>query len=109
MKASPQRQPAQPALQLIEQAVHLLRGAPVAIFAIYYLGTLPFILGLLYFWTDMARSPFASQHLAGAALALSLLFLWMNFCHALFARTLRAALSPAAGSPAFRRSSLSRL
>src|SRR5690349_2209575 len=80
-------------LDLIEQAIHLLRTAPLSCLAIYYLGALPFILGLLYFWTDMARSPYAYQHLAGAALGLSALFLWMKFCQAVFARKLRSLLS----------------
>src|SRR5713226_6356882 len=110
MKAAHHRQPAQSALELIEQAIHLLRAAPSIVFAIYYAGALPFVLGLLYFWTDMGRSPFADQHLAGAALGLSVLFLWMKFCQALFARRLSALLSgQPVRSPAFRRPGLARL
>src|SRR6266849_8204047 len=104
------RQPAQGALELIEQALHLLRTAPAITFAIYYLGSLPFMLGLLYFWADMGRSPFAYQHLAGASLGVSVLFLWMKFCHAIFARNMRALISGhPVRSPAFRRSGLGRL
>ena len=54
-----------PALELIEEAVHLLRRAPGPVLAIYYFGSLPFVLALLYFWADMSRSPLAYQHLAG--------------------------------------------
>ena len=43
------------AIDLIEEAVHLLRGAPLSVLAIYYMGALPFILSLLYFWADMSR------------------------------------------------------
>src|SRR5215471_15401641 len=92
MKAA-SRQTSRPALDLIEEAIHLLRTIPGSAFALYYLGTLPFILGLLYFWTDMARSPFASQHLAAAALGMSVLFLWMKFFQTMFARNLRAFVS----------------
>ena len=55
-------------------------------------GSLPFILGLLYFWADMSRSPFARQHLTGAALGLALVFLWMKFWQTIFANQLRAQL-----------------
>ncbi len=84
------RQQGRDSFDLIEEATHLLRTAPVAVLAIYYLGAVPFVLGLLYFWADMSRNPFASQHLADAALGLAGLFLWMKFCQAVFARRLRA-------------------
>ncbi len=62
----------------------------------YFLGTIPFVLGLLFFWADMSRSPFASQHLAGASLRMALLFFWMKFWQSVFARRVRAQ---AAGEP----------
>ena len=61
--------------------------------ASYYLGGLPFVLGALYFWADMSRSAFASQRLAGGALGMAALFLWMKFWQAIFARNLRALIS----------------
>src|SRR6266404_4160044 len=81
------------AFDLIEEATHLLRTAPVATLAVYYAGTVPFILGLLYFWADMSRSPFANQHLAEAALGVGALFLWMKFWQAIFARRVRAQIA----------------
>ena len=92
MKPTKRRQ-GKGAFDLIEEATHLLRTAPAATLAAYYLGAIPFVLGLLYFWADMSRSPFAPQHLAGAALGLALLFLWMKFWQAIFARNLRARLA----------------
>jgi hypothetical protein len=83
-------------LELIEEATHLLRTSPAATLATYYLGAIPFILGLLYFWADMSRSPYASQYLAEASLVTAVLFIWMKFCQALFAQRLRAQL---AGEP----------
>src|SRR5437899_9396407 len=80
------------AIELIEEAIHLLRTAPAATLASYYLGALPFVLGLLYFWADMGRSPFATGHLAEAALAMAALFLWMKFWQGVFASNLRARL-----------------
>ncbi len=77
-----------PAIELIEEAFHLLRHAPPAAWGAYVTGTLPFILLLLYFWSDMARSAFAHERLLPGVLALSALFLWMKCCHAVFARHL---------------------
>lgn len=90
MKPAPRRQSGRPALDLIEEAVHLLRTAPAAALAAYYIGSLPFVLGVLYFWADMSRSPFARQHVVEAALGVSALFIWMKFWQTLFARRLRA-------------------
>ncbi len=75
---------------LIEEATHRLRTAPAATLAVYYLGAIPFVLGLLYFWADMSRSPFAGQHLVDSALGMAALFLWMKFWQVIFARRLRA-------------------
>jgi hypothetical protein len=93
LKGAARRREGKSALELIEEATYLLRGAPSSALAAYYVGTLPFVLGFLYFWVDMARSPFAYQHLTGAALAIAALFLWMKFWQALFARNLRAIVS----------------
>jgi hypothetical protein len=93
MKRIPRRQQGKGGLELIEEAVHLLRLVPPAAWTSYLLGSLPFVLGLLYFWADMSRNPFAYEHLAAASLTLALLFLWMKFWQAAFAQRLRAAIS----------------
>src|SRR2546425_940541 len=80
-------------LELIEEAVHLLRLSPWAVLGGYYLGSLPFVLGLLYFWADMSRGSAAYEHCAPAALAVSLLFLWMKTWQAIFARHLKAQIA----------------
>jgi len=86
----PRRQQGKGSFDLIEEATHRLRTAPVATLAVYYLGSIPFVLGLLYFWADMSRSPFAGQHLIDSALGMAALFLWMKFWQVIFARRLRA-------------------
>src|SRR5689334_18016045 len=78
---------------LIEEAMHLLRSSSAMTLAVYYAGAIPFILALLYFWADMSRSPFATEHVAEASLAVTILFLWMKFSQAHFARRLRAQLA----------------
>src|ERR1051325_8494387 len=90
MKPSQRRQSGRPALDLIEEAVHLLRTAPASALATYFVGSLPFVLGLLYFWADMSRSPFARQRVVESALGVGALFVWMKFWQALFALRLRA-------------------
>ncbi len=88
-----QRREGPGALALIEEAVHRLRTAPLGTWATYHLGALPFVLGWLYFWTDMSRNPFASRHVMAAALGMGLLFLWMKFWQAVFALKLRAQVA----------------
>ena len=83
-------------LELIEEAVHLLRLAPVSVLSVYYVGSLPFVLGVLYFWADMSRSAWAERRLSAAALGLSLLFCWMKVWQAVFARQ---ALALVKGDP----------
>jgi hypothetical protein len=93
MKGARRRLEGKGALDLIEAATHLLRAAPAAALAIYYVGAIPFVLGLLFFWADMSRSAFADQHLAEASLAMAVLFLWMKFWQAMFCRRMRAHVS----------------
>ena len=83
----------QGAIDLIEQAVHLLRSCPASGAAWYAFATLPFLFALLYFWADMSRGAFAEDRLTEAALGLALLFAWMKLGHAIFAAKLRAAIS----------------
>jgi hypothetical protein len=83
----------QSAMRLLEQAVFMLRMAPADLLPVYYIGSLPFILGLLYFWGDMSRSADAGAYSASAALGMALLFVWMKCCQALFAARIYARLS----------------
>jgi hypothetical protein len=87
------RQNGKATFDLIEEAVHLFRAAPLSTLAVYYLGAIPFILGLLFFWAEMSRSPYAWQHLSGASLGMAILFFWMKFWQSIFALCLRAQLA----------------
>ena len=84
-------------VELVEEAFQLLRIAPASCLAGYYLGTLPFVLVFLFFWSDMARSAFAHERLMAGVLGLSALFIWMKTWHGVFARQLLAHLC---GEPA---------
>lgn len=81
-----------PAMEILDQAVSLLRHAPPAVLSVYFLGSLPFSLGLIYFWFDMTQSAYAEKHLPGDALTLTLLYFWMKTCQAIFARHLLTIL-----------------
>ncbi|MBX7258930.1 MAG: DUF4129 domain-containing protein [Candidatus Hydrogenedentes bacterium] len=79
--------------EIVEEAIYLLRYAPASIHAIYYMGALPFILALLYFWGDMSQSANAQQHLALGSLGLAVLFVWMKCCQSIFASLISARIA----------------
>ncbi len=83
-----------PAIDLLEEAVSLLRHAPVDAVAAYLIGAAPFTLAFLFFLADMNRSPFASDQLAWASLAVALLYVWKNIWQALFMAKLYRVVSP---------------
>ena len=81
-----------PAMDLIEEATQLVLRAPASVLAAYYLGAIPALLGMLYFFSDMTRSPFARMRLLEAALVVALLYIWMKCWQSVFAAGLHAAL-----------------
>lgn len=87
------------ATSLIDESIHRLRVAPPGTLTVYYVGTLPFILALLYFWADQGHNPDAEAHGSGAALGLALLFLWMKICQAVFAARLSASIRRQVSAP----------
>ncbi len=78
------------AIDLAEEAVHLVRLAPARTLAAYYVGTLPFVLGLLYFFADMAYAGDAAARCGAGALALTGLYVWMKCWQAVYCQGLRA-------------------
>jgi hypothetical protein len=78
---------------LLEEAVHILRKTPLFFLSSYYIGTLPFLLGLFYFWADMSRSADARSYHAVASLGLALLYIWMKCWHVVFAARVKMKLS----------------
>jgi hypothetical protein len=79
-------------LDLLEEAVHLLRQTPHQVLFLYFIGSFPFILGLLYFWADMSRGPFAHRYVAEAAFAVALLYIWMKCWQSIFCARLHSHL-----------------
>ncbi len=82
------------AIDLLEEAVNLLRGASLDTALTYLIGAAPLTLAYLFFLADMNRSPYAFDHLPLASLALALLYVWKNSWQAIFMAKLYQQLSP---------------
>lgn len=72
------------ASEIIDEAFHLLRNAGWKLLPAYYIGSLPFVMGMLYFWADMSRAADARQYLGWSSLGVAALFGWMKCWQALF-------------------------
>ena len=81
-----------PALELVEDAIRLLRSLPASTWLVYAAGAVPFGLGALYFFAEMSQSAFAMRDLPAAALGMALLFGWLKTCQAVFAARMRSQL-----------------
>ena len=89
----------QPPMDLVEDAVQLLRSAPPWIHALHLAGSGAFVLALLWFWSDMTRGVFADRRLAPGALAMAGLYVLMKLAHAMHATELRSIVSGVASGP----------
>ncbi len=83
-----------PALQILEEAFHLVRSAELKDLWYYAFGLVPWSVGLLYFLADMSRSSLAARDAAVSALVLTLLWLWKGFAQARFCEGLWSHLNP---------------
>ena len=81
------------AIQVLEDAVHLLRRTPFRTLAWHGVGSAPLAVAAAFFWNDVTH-PATSSH-AADALVLALLLAWMNCCRAVFAADLREGLTGA--------------
>ncbi len=90
-------------LATAEEAVLLARRAPASAWVCYLAGSVPFILGLLYFWSDMSRGAYAHERCAPAALGLALLFIVMKCGQAMYAGQLMDMVSQQARPWTWRR------
>jgi hypothetical protein len=90
------KDPNQPsAVDLVEEAVHLLRSAPLRFFTPFLAGIVPFALGLLWFTAEMTWSAFAAEKLIDYSLAMALLFLWKQVWEAVFCAAIHARITGA--------------
>src|SRR5689334_13079990 len=84
---------------LLEEAVHLLRRAPAAVWTWHIAGSFPLALGTLFFWNAITNPRTSSAAAAAGSLGMSLMLVWMNYCRALFARRLKVLMSGAPDLP----------
>jgi hypothetical protein len=78
------------AVELIEEAVQLLRGAPASAWACYLAGVTPWLLGLAWFWASASWFAPRPAEILWRALGLAALFLWLKVWQAVFCARLRA-------------------
>ena len=88
-----------PALDLMEEAVGLLRRGSAETLLIYLVGAVPFWLGLLYFIADMAHDAYAPRRIPEASLAVAVLYVWMKCWQTAFTARLRDLLADRPGAP----------
>ena len=88
-----------PILDLIEDAIALLRRAPVESHLAYYMGAVPFWLGMLYFLSDMSQDAFAAGRVFDASLGIAVLYIWKKVWQVISASQLRAVLTGRADEP----------
>ena len=92
MKRRDLQRSGRPASDLMEEAVRLLRAAPLSAWLAYFAGTVPCMLGALYFLSDMSRSAYAAERLVQSSVAMGTVWLWMKCCQAVFTCRLRTEL-----------------
>lgn len=79
-------------LDILEEVFGALRRAPSAL-AAYYVGSVPFVIALLWFWADTSKSAFAEDRLGQGAAILALTFIWMKTWQAVYTQAVRRAVS----------------
>ena len=99
MKRHYRVQDGQPALESMEEAFSLLRSLSVIDWTGYLLGTMPWVVGLLYFWADLSASPLADRHLLPACLVLVGLFFLAKLSQSFLGDRLQSLARGAAAEP----------
>lgn len=90
MSRSPKKKDVPGAVELVEEAVHLVRSAPAAAWAIYFAGSVPWVLGLGYFWATTSWFAPRPEEILWRAIGLAALYLWLKVAQAEFCGRLRA-------------------
>jgi len=73
------------ALDLVEEAILLLRRLPFLSWATLYLGALPYVLFFLLYLMNLAHNPAASEQLVGYSALLAVLYVWLKVWQTRFA------------------------
>ncbi len=87
------------ALLLAEEALQLLFRTGAVAVALYLVGTLPFIVAAIFYWSAMTHSPEAYSFASTGALLLALLFVWMKTLQSRFGQHLQSTLMDSEMAP----------
>ncbi len=98
-KGGKRSRPGKGGIELAEEAFHLIRCAPVSVWATYAIGSVPFVLGLLFFCADMRMNAFSDDYCFEASFVLALLFVWMKTFESIYARGLMAVMQGTSEGP----------
>lgn len=79
-------------ISVVEEATNLLRGLSARAWLLFYASSIPFVLGVVFFWSEMSRAADAGQRLVPQALLLALLYVVMKCGHAAFGDLLLSRL-----------------
>ena len=93
-------------IEIVEEAIHVLRGAGVRALALLWSGAIPFALGILLFWRDMTHYNRSSELCGRDSFLLVALLLWMNVWRGIFAAKVHTQL---VGVPVGRRDGFLRM
>ncbi len=75
-------------LELIDEAISIVRASIGGGYLYYLIGTLPFLVGWVFFWLEMLRSSFALEYAGPLSMGMALLFFWMKTWQALYSNHL---------------------
>ncbi len=75
---------------VIEEAILILRSIPSYWYLLYLVGTLPFVFGFVYYWTEMSRNVLTDNSIISLSLLLAILFIWMRCWQSIFMRYIQA-------------------
>ena len=78
-------------IDLLEEAVHLLRRTPVMTYAYYLVGVVPFTIILFQLLADASYHRYIAEHLSDSAIKLTVGYWWMKGFQGLASRRLFAA------------------
>jgi hypothetical protein len=81
------------AIPALEDAVRLLRQAPLATLVCHWVGSAPFALVAMWFWNDLTNPRTLDSTGALESFILAVLLVWMNCWRAVYAGRLRRQLS----------------
>jgi hypothetical protein len=75
---------------IIEESILVLRSIPNYWYLFYLVGTLPFVFGFVYYWTEMSRNVLTDNSIVSLSLLLAFLFIWMRCWQSIFMRFVQA-------------------